>query len=61
MANDEPVAWMRKWAFDGEKPEKVKGKWPTKFKFQEVTIIQCFKDDVALVPMDQMLSNKEKT
>ena len=34
---DAPVAWMRRWYFDGEKPAKVKNEngrwaWPYKFK-----------------------------
>lgn len=44
-----PIAWMRKWAADGEKPEKVKGRWPGKFKFMPVTESKIFPDDVPLV------------
>ena len=50
-AVQEPVAWMRKWAFDGEVPTKVKNDagrwhWPTKFKLMPITEIQCLMDDV---------------
>ena len=49
----EPVAWMRKWAFDGEVPAKVKNDagrwhWPTKFKLMPITENQCLRDDVPL-------------
>ena len=42
------VAYMRKWAFDNEIPQKVKGRWPTKFKFLPVTMTRCLPDDVPL-------------
>ena len=49
----EPVAWMRKWAFDGEKPCKEKNAngrmaWPIRFKVLPVTRDKHFHDDVAL-------------
>lgn len=43
-----PRAWMRKWAFDGEKPEKIKGRWPVKFKLKEITSQQIQADDIPL-------------
>lgn len=53
-----PAAWMRKWAFDGEKPAKVKNEagrwvWPAKFKMMPVSIAQCFPDDVPLAASPQ--------
>ena len=47
----EPVAWMRKWAFDGEVPATMKNNagrwhWPTKFKLMPITENQCLMDDV---------------
>ena len=49
----EPAAWMRKWAFDGEKPYKEKNAngrmaWPIRFKVLPVTKGKHFADDVAL-------------
>lgn len=49
----EPVAWMRKWAFDGEKPAKQRNEngrmaWPAKFKVLPITQGYCFNDDVPL-------------
>lgn len=48
-----PKAWMRKWAFDGVKPAKVKGdngrwRWPIEMKYQPVTTVHIFDDDVPL-------------
>jgi hypothetical protein len=50
-----PLAWMRRWAFDGEKPSKERNangrlSWPAKFKLREVTPIQCLPDDIPLFP-----------
>lgn len=58
IEQDEPVAWMRKWVFDKEKPGKVKNEnnrmvWPYKFKFHETTIHHMFSDDVALFALPQ--------
>lgn len=50
-----PLAWMRRWAFDGVKPEKVRNPetnrmhLPFKFRMYEVTRGQCQDDDVPLV------------
>lgn len=49
----EPVAWMRRWAFDGEKPKKQlnannRMAWPGKFKVLPVTMHRAFADDVPL-------------
>ena len=49
----EPVAWMRRWAFDGEVPAKSKNDtgrwhWPIKFKLLPVTQHQCLNDDLPL-------------
>ena len=51
-----PVAWMRKWAFDGEEPHKEKREngrvaWPVKYKMLPVTQNKCFDDDIPLVSM----------
>lgn len=48
-----PVAWMRRWHFDGETPKKEKKEngrtaWPYKFKLLPVTVNQCLPDDVPL-------------
>ena len=52
--NQKPVAWMRKWAADGETPVKernAKGRmvWADKFKFLPVTEKKLFADDVPLI------------
>lgn len=57
MDADKPIAWMRKWYFDGEVPKKEKKEngrlaWPAKFKFLPVTVGQCFPDDVPLYCRD---------
>ena len=49
----QPRAWMRKWAFDGDKPYKEKNAngrmaWPIRFKMRAVTKDKHFDDDVAL-------------
>lgn len=49
----EAVAWMRRWAFDGEEPRKEKkdnGRlaWPAKFKLLPVTNSRLLDDDVPL-------------
>lgn len=48
-----PLAWMRKWAFEGEIPKKEKREngrwaWPTKFLMLPVTQSKCFEDDIPL-------------
>lgn len=53
IAPQKPVAWMRKWAFDGETPKKEKNEngrwaWPAKFRMRELTRQQVFPDDVPL-------------
>lgn len=53
VAQEEAVAWMRRWSFDGVKPKKemnVNGRlaWPAKFKFLPVTLAHVFDDDVPL-------------
>lgn len=57
MKTFEPCGYMRRWAFDGEIPEKTKNdngrrSWPAKYKFLEVTKIQCLPDDVPLYAID---------
>ena len=54
----EPVAWIRKWSLDGEKPSKERNKngrmaFPMKFKLHEVTRNRCLPDDVALYTATQ--------
>ncbi|MBV8060815.1 MAG: DUF551 domain-containing protein [Alphaproteobacteria bacterium] len=51
----EPKAWMRKWYSDGEKPEKVKGRWPAKFKFKSLTEAKLFSDDKPLYAAPQVV------
>lgn len=56
MDSEQPKAWMRKWAFDGEKPQKERKEngrvaWPRKFKFQAVTAFKIFDDDVPLAAL----------
>lgn len=58
MSELQPVAWMRKWAFDGEEPYKGKREngrlaWPSKFKLLPVTQHKCMDDDIALFPAPQ--------
>lgn len=53
MDTSKPVAYMRKWYFDGEVPNKEKKEngrwvWPKKFQFLAVTPIKIFKDDIPL-------------
>lgn len=53
-ASQEPVAWMRRWAFDKETPKKVKNNggrlvWQLKHKLLPVTEHKCMEDDVPLV------------
>ena len=48
-----PVAWMRKWYLDGERPVKTKkgnGRWAweAKYKFHAVTTSKCLPDDIPL-------------
>ena len=43
-----PLGWLRRWAFDGEKPRKEKGKWVAKFRLLPITQHQAFNDDVPL-------------
>jgi hypothetical protein len=52
-AVSEPVAYIRKWAFEKEKPVKERKEngrlaWPFKFKLLPVTKNQCLPDDVPL-------------
>ncbi|MBV2180939.1 MAG: hypothetical protein KUL86_06845 [Castellaniella sp.] len=49
----EPVAYIRRWAFDGVKPEKVRNEngrlvWSFKHKLRDVTKGKCLDDDVPL-------------
>ncbi len=53
MERQEPVAWMRKWAFDGETPTKERnsrGRMALAFRFRllEVTRGKCLPNDVPL-------------
>lgn len=52
------VAWIRKWAYDGETPAKEKNEsgrmaWPFKFKLVPVSERQCLKDDEPLMTVAQ--------
>ena len=54
-AQDEqqPVAWMRRWAFEGVAPRKVRNEngrmaWPFKFKLLPLSERKLLEDDVAL-------------
>jgi hypothetical protein len=52
-AQGKVAAWMRRWAYDNEKPAKqinANGRmaWPAKFKLLPVTKIRCQPDDVPL-------------
>jgi hypothetical protein len=52
-AVSEPVAWMRKWAYDKETPIKERKEngrmaWPFKFKLLPLTQDKCLNDDVPL-------------
>jgi acetoin utilization deacetylase AcuC-like enzyme len=54
-----PTAFIRRWALDGEKPEKERNDngrmvWPVKFKFLPVTQSQCLRDDEPLFTADQV-------
>lgn len=49
----QPIAWMRRWAFDGETPSKERNAagrmaWPAKFKMLPVTLHKVFADDMPL-------------
>ena len=51
--NETPRAWMRRWFFDGETPNKVRNNagrlcWPSKFKWLPVTPQRILPDDVPL-------------
>lgn len=51
--NVRPVAWMRRWAFNGEAPKKERKEngrmaWPFKFKLLPVTEGKLLPDDVPL-------------
>lgn len=54
MMDDIPIAWMRRWAFEGEKPYKETNPqtgrkvWAKKFQWHEVTKIKVLEDDVPL-------------
>lgn len=53
MDTSKPVAYMRRWHFDGEVPKKEKkanGRWawPLKFRFHPVTTSKVFEDDIPL-------------
>lgn len=48
-----PCAWMRRWAFDGEIPQKERNEngrmaWPFKFKLIPVSETRLLPDDVPL-------------
>lgn len=53
-----PVAWMRRWYFEGEVPMKERKEnwrmaWPYKFKLLPVTTSQCLPDDVPLFHIEK--------
>lgn len=53
MKSATPVAWMRRWHFEGENPQKQRNEngrmvWPVKYKFLAVTPNKIFPDDVPL-------------
>ena len=55
---NKPVAWMRRWSFDGEAPKKERNEagrmvWPYKFKLLPVTMMKCLSDDVPLYAIDE--------
>lgn len=52
-ARGEPIAYMRRWAFDGD--EGTRGNRPRGWKLKEVTPGRCLPDDVPLYarPDDQ--------
>ena len=62
-----PVAWMRKWAYEGEVPQKIRNEngrmaWPAKFKFLPVTQGKCISDDVPLyAPLPAPPAQKDNT
>ena len=65
IEKQEPVAWMRKWAFDGETPAKERNSngrmaWPSKFKILPVTLGKFFKDDVRLYTIPVVSPDVEK-
>ena len=53
VGTETPCAWMRRWAFDGEIPQKERKEngwmaWPFKFKLIPVSETQLRPDDVPL-------------
>lgn len=53
MDTDKPIAYMRRWYFDGEKPAKERNAngrmaWPPKFRLMPTSTTKCFPDDVPL-------------
>lgn len=65
LEKQEPVAWMRKWAFDGETPVKERNSngrmaWPHKFKILPVTEGKFFNDDVGLYAAQVVSPDVEK-
>lgn len=53
VVEQQPAGYIRKWAFDGEKPEKRlnannRMAWPGKFKFFPVTQAKILPDDIPL-------------
>lgn len=64
----EPVAYMRKWKFDGEEPKKERNEsgkmaWPFKFKLHPVTVNRCLNDDIRLYaapPVTAGISTSQK-
>ena len=62
----EPVAWMRKWYFDGEIPRKEKNErgrmaWPNKFKFLPLSYHKCCEDDIPLYTRPEPAIRKPMT
>lgn len=58
MSEMKPVAWVRRWYYEGRQPppkvKNAKGRWewPKESKFVAVTPIKLFADDVALYAQD---------
>lgn len=53
-----PLAWMRRWAYEGRVPEKVKNAkgrwvWPREARFHDVTKVKACADDVPLYAHNQ--------